>query len=481
MAKIEDQSKRSLEDWEAKLAKLQQSVLSMQEQHDKEMNALKEDLKSRHSQPESRPEQKTPQSTQQKYSAKKTTTTPTESIKDVPVDYHAMLATYERTTSSPYAYVFMMWGISPINAKALGWRPYLANMLISAKLLRAHGSTADMIAVFRMDTNVIDMTLPLYDEELLRSMNISIRYLPQETPDFNTRRGSSFFHKFYTFGMTEYRRIIFLDGDLLPLTNLDYMFELTDGPNAILKPNVILAGIMEPCNTGFFVVEPSKEAYNQVQHIIRSNWETAGYEKKFDMVNGWGHPFLDGDHWEDNLKQGDRWEFLHSWSDQGLHYHMTKYVMQNVTQILSRKIIHFGRGPDGSTIEEQVIPVTSRGMSPLKNFSKVHYRFFPWFCKKWTGANAADKDTPYPGCVTPYSDFEHFSGKRKVWKIDVPADLWVHMPKQPQSSIYLWYQELYRLKKDDGLDIQLLLEAIDPEYDWNKVVLAGPPAVEEGA
>ncbi|CAB9516110.1 expressed unknown protein [Seminavis robusta] len=391
---------------------------------------------------------------------------PSNKHKPIP-DLHADLPIYK--TTSPYAYVLMCWSVNPQLSQS--YRAYLANMAITAKVLRTHGSTADIVAVFRLD-NATE-TLPRQDEALLHAMNISIRYLPQETPNFNRRKGTKFLHKFYTFGMTEYRRVLFLDGDILPKANLDYMFELSDGgPNAMFKPNVILAGVVEPCNTGFFVVEPTKDAYNQAQHLIRSHIRKTTM-KNFDMEAGWGQPFVNGDHWENNMETGVKWDFLNAWSDQGLHYHMTKYVMQNVTQILSRKIINFGRAPNnGSTIEEKVITVTSRWDSPLKEYSKPSYKTGPSLCKKWTGNHHATEK--WPGCVPPYSDFDHYSGKTKFWHKPVPEDVWDDMPRQPKSMIHLWYQLLYKLKKEDGLDIQPILQAINAETDWDKALLSGP-------
>ncbi|CAB9516111.1 expressed unknown protein [Seminavis robusta] len=466
LGNVSHASEQAALSWEERYSKLQQSLDSMKKQHDKEMAALKEELKNSANREQLKLK---PQSAA--FKTRTTTTGWSQQLSNI--DHHATLKTYP--TTSPYAYVLMCWSVNP--RKSYSYRGYIANMAITAKILRTHGSTADIVAVFRLDNSVIHETLPQEDENLLRAMNISIRYLPQETPDFSRRRYSMFFHKFYAFGMTEYRRVFFLDGDIMPMTNLDYMFQLSDddGPNAMFKPNVIIAGIMEPCNTGFFIVEPTKEAYNHAQNLIRANWATAGLLKEFDMQNGWGHPFVNGDHWENNLETGVKWDFMNGWSDQGLHYHLTKYVMQNVTQIFSRKIVNWGRASNGSTIEEKVIPVTSRQDSPLRNYSTSPYKIDPWFCKKWTGFHAKDKEKmPWPGCVPPYSDFDHYSGTRKVWHIPVPDDVWDDMPNQPKTTMHLWYQLLYKLKEEDGLDIQPLLQAIDKAADWDKILLAGP-------
>ncbi|CAB9523467.1 Glycogenin [Seminavis robusta] len=385
-------------------------------------------------------------------------------------------------TNSPYAYVLMNWKLNP--TKSFKYRAYLSNMLLTAKILRTHGSTADIVAIFRFDNIVIDERLPAQDEALLHALGIKIRYLPMETPyDFNSRRDTKYLRKFHTYSMIEYRRVLVLDGDLLPITNLDYLFELSDAEyhpdkhipvSAQLKPYVVIAGINEPSNGGFFLATPNMDYYNRVQELIQTNWETAGIIPKFDRVNGWGHPFhvAEGDKWEHNIGDGTRWDFLGAWCDQGLHYHMTKYEIQNVTQLFARKIVHWGKAPNnGTTIAEQVIPVTSRLQSPLVNYSKVQYNIFPSECGKWTGKRKGN----WPGCVPPYSDFEHFSGKGKAWTMKVPEDIWDDMDTQPKSTRHLWWQVLYQLKVEDGLDILPLLDAINPDTDWEQALLKGPP------
>jgi hypothetical protein len=54
--------------------------------------------------------------------------------------------------------------------------------------------------------------------------------------------------KFRILGLVEYRRVLLMDGDVMPNTSLDYLFEMSDGENATLKENLITAGKMEPAN-----------------------------------------------------------------------------------------------------------------------------------------------------------------------------------------------------------------------------------------
>ena len=83
------------------------------------------------------------------------------------------------------------------------------------------------------------------------------------------------YDKFLTFSMTDYKRVMFLDADTVPLTNLDYLFHLSDpdymDAPTLLKLNLIFATNGEPCNTAMFIVEPSKEDSTKLQghyHIL---------------------------------------------------------------------------------------------------------------------------------------------------------------------------------------------------------------------
>jgi hypothetical protein len=72
---------------------------------------------------------------------------------------------------------------------------------------------------------------------------------------------------------TDYKRVMFMDGDMIPMTNLDYYFHLsdpecTDLPTE-LKSNFIMASKGEPCNTGMFMVTPSKEAFDDYIGILK--------------------------------------------------------------------------------------------------------------------------------------------------------------------------------------------------------------------
>lgn len=86
--------------------------------------------------------------------------------------------------------------------------------------------------------------------------------------------------KFRILTLTEYSRVMFLDYDIYPKCNLDYLFDLSDpllpaphnGTKKFqLKENVILSFKTEPANAGFFILKPNATDYNHVQEIIKKH------------------------------------------------------------------------------------------------------------------------------------------------------------------------------------------------------------------
>ena len=91
--------------------------------------------------------------------------------------------------------------------------------------------------------------------------------------------------KFRILKLTEYSRVMYLDYDVMPTCNLDYMFELSDPlPESTksfrLKENVILAYRSEPSSGGLFLVKPNSTDYDDIQRIIHEK-ETRSWNQSF--------------------------------------------------------------------------------------------------------------------------------------------------------------------------------------------------------
>jgi len=85
--------------------------------------------------------------------------------------------------------------------------------------------------------------------------------------------------------MVEYDAVLFLDTDVLPLCNLDYVFDLVgEGEhgdtlrdyvgNRTRRRNLILAWKTEPSNAGFFIVRPGKGELDELNEILRRQRES---------------------------------------------------------------------------------------------------------------------------------------------------------------------------------------------------------------
>jgi hypothetical protein len=212
--------------------------------------------------------------------------------------------------SSPYAYVFMLWRFDPSDPGG-SYRGYIANLLIAAKLLRKHGSKADIIAILQLSHYSTHFQLPSEYEQMLSTLNIQVRYLPKETAtQVKLNVGGSMFTKFHVYSMTEYQRVLYLDSDILPLANLDYLFDLS--MQGVLKPNVLISGVYQPANGGFFLIEPNARRYEDIQRILQSKGERLGDKALFDPVQGWGHRIEPPDRWETNHPRthGTSWTFV---------------------------------------------------------------------------------------------------------------------------------------------------------------------------
>jgi alpha-N-acetylglucosamine transferase len=105
----------------------------------------------------------------------------------------------------------------------------------------------------------------------------------------------------------EYDRIIFLDSDITPFCNLDYMFKGSLGPDPIFAPNVVLSYKREPAQGGFFMIHPEKGDYERLQEIIDHRIHSS---YNFSEEYGWGHKIEPPDVWDSmNDKNQTKWDW----------------------------------------------------------------------------------------------------------------------------------------------------------------------------
>jgi hypothetical protein len=264
------------------------------------------------------------------------------------------------------------------------------------------------------------------------------------------------YDKFLTINMTDYKRVMFMDGDMIPMTNLDYYFHLsdpeyTDLPTE-LKSNFIMASKGEPCNTGMFMVTPSKEAFDEYNKIIRDQLEiakTLDYPY-FDKRRGWGHNFIEAkDWWEAVSKTSKKWSYHASHSDQGLMYQFAKYTRQDVSIAIGDRVQNWKQGEqDKPTLESEVTGMLSKYQGELLRYQ--------WSCNK-PEADRIQSDLEVMGwrCTPPYDSTAHFMGQTKPWKSSWASKDYTDYSFRQFAPKYYWFRELEELnvKLNMGLDM----------------------------
>ena len=115
------------------------------------------------------------------------------------------------TQSSSYAYMFLIGGVDPNEPK--GYLGFLYNVLISSDILRNDGSKADIWLFIQMHPTTNHTQLPPEEEQLLQKLNIATVYL--EKPKYSSF-ADIMMEKFRLLQLVQYKRVMYLDADVLP-------------------------------------------------------------------------------------------------------------------------------------------------------------------------------------------------------------------------------------------------------------------------
>jgi hypothetical protein len=356
---------------------------------------------------------------------------PASDIQNQQIALPFMSNSAENQTHSEYAYAFVIGGCDPDNPS---YRGFVYNILVSTQILRDLGSVNDVVAFFQLSYSYQGAaTLPDDDVKALRALDVRIYYIrPSPYESFY----ETVMHKFSILALTQYKRVILMDGDVMPLANMDYLFELSSddafGPgNSTLKENVIVAGPWEPANAGFFMLAPVEGEYEHIQEIIKTREEKAmdmeGH--KFDEVEGWGHVIEPPDEWVSRKQRGGNWTFHFAFSDQGLLYHWTKYVKKSVSIVFYGRVENIAEDENGNPyLERELIDVLSPYSKPLIKAFGSCYKFM--------------------------CDYHHFTGLLKPWLRKPPDD--VSEATQLRDCTHIWWYYLTFLDKkiNLGLDFE---------------------------
>lgn len=375
------------------------------------------------------------------------------------------------SSSSRYAYAFVIGGI---HEDRPAYKGFLWTILISVNILQKLGTTADFWVFIRLSPQSNMTDIPHDERRVLTEMGVKIVLQPKPKMESFAQL---VYDKFLTLNMTEYKRVMFLDADMIPLTNLDYYFHLSDpeyeGLPTELKPNFIMATQREPCNTGMFMVEPSRTAFEQYEHVVRVHHEkTKNLQYPyFDYIEGWGHNFRKyGDYWESLQQKSSKWKFHASHSDQGLMFYFAKYIRQNVSIAIGDKIQNWKAG-NGSLPE---LESEKHGVLATYQGELLRYQ---WSCDKpKEEARISDVQHFWWRCRPPYDSTAHFMGDTKPWRRSYFASEYTTYSFRQTGARYLWFKELTEVneKYKLGLDMDQWNEKYLP---WMQDELLGKMAM----
>ena len=145
-----------------------------------------------------------------------------------------------------------------------------------------------------------EIVLPKEERHILTKSGVIIKYIPKPSTDnFHT----AMMDKFRILELTEYDRVIYLDADVIPTNNIDYIFEKSVGPDAVLQENIVLQNHLEPASGGFFMLKPSLNDFAEIQELIMKR-QSEGYH--FNEMIEWGHAITAPDCWRSFYENGTK-------------------------------------------------------------------------------------------------------------------------------------------------------------------------------
>ena len=152
-----------------------------------------------------------------------------------------------------------------------------------------------------------------------------------------------------------------MDSDMMPLCNMDYLFELSESPDSDFKENIIIGWNSEPAHGGLFMMKPDLEQWKDVQEILlRREREAIDMEyPHWDPVKGWGHVITAPDYIKTPVvpNAGTNWTWHGSFADQGFLLYYTKYFRKSVSIINDKEVDHWGTFENGTLRLESSSPV----------------------------------------------------------------------------------------------------------------------------
>jgi hypothetical protein len=228
---------------------------------------------------------------------------------------------------SRYAYVFLMGFCDPDQP---AYKPYIGGVSVAAHLLRKYGSRQDMVLYIMMSEFSKHPTLPAEDLRICTALNVTVRQIPTvSTQTFHRLQ----LQKFRALGLAQYKRVMFLDCDVMPLANLDVMFENSD-PDVydppLLKENLIFVDYVVPSNGGIWMLAPHAGDLERVNDLIREAQlvRNQGIEGREPWRRFTPQP------WESLSRTSNEYDFYAVSGDQGLLFSWVRHYQRTYSHVV---------------------------------------------------------------------------------------------------------------------------------------------------
>jgi alpha-N-acetylglucosamine transferase len=145
-------------------------------------------------------------------------------------------------------------------SSAVAIQPIFPRIKTICLVLKRLGSQADVVALFQMSQTATESRLPIDGLQLLESQNVIIYFI---TPQWTGRE--TFYRtqldKFRILGLQQYEKVLFLDGDIMPLCNLDPFLSWRQ-----FQENVVIEGPKESLQRGIRFVKNRISRRNSTDH-----------------------------------------------------------------------------------------------------------------------------------------------------------------------------------------------------------------------
>lgn len=214
--------------------------------------------------------------------------------------------------STKYAYVSLLHGIDT----SFAYRGFLYHAILVKKALEQLGSEMDFVLLVGFSSGEISQDSAVQaDLSLLRQHKIKLFFLPRLEEDLQgqqRKKKVSFMEmallKITPWSFSQYKRVQFLDGDVLPHKNMDCLFEL--------DRNSFNTGSASPLNSGWYLGIPNMKDYEEMKVLAVNRARTKWNEKL-----GWGKEVPTDLWYRGRGRTVKKWDFNGASLDQGLLTH----------------------------------------------------------------------------------------------------------------------------------------------------------------